>query len=94
MNGITYDAEQHRSTDAEGRDVPHVTHILSAVGLAFDFDGLAQLSSRTRATGPLSATAYSFQPSNDDRVMLLLPKMASPASDTWIFTWCPPPSHR
>ena len=33
------------------------------------------------AIGPRTATAYSFQPSNDDLVMLLLPKMASPASD-------------
>ncbi len=40
------------------------------------------LSSSTATTGPRTATAYSFQPSNDDFVTLLLPKIASPASDT------------
>jgi len=47
-----------------------------------------------KADGPRTDTEYSFQPSNDERVMLLLPKIASPASDTWILTCWPPPSVR
>jgi len=39
---LIFDPMTHTSKTPDGRDVPHVTHILKAVGVALDFDGLRQ----------------------------------------------------
>lgn len=46
---LTYDPLSHTSKAPDGRDVPHVTAILKAVGVAVDFDGLRQDLGRTIA---------------------------------------------
>ena len=45
-------------------------------------DGPIAFEQRALTTGPRSATEYSFQPSKEVRVTLLLPKIASPSSET------------
>lgn len=46
---ILYDPVAHASTDPDGRDVPHVTHILGEVGLSTDFEELRTISKRLSA---------------------------------------------
>lgn len=46
---LVYDPETHASVDPDGRDVPHVTHVLKATGMGTDFDELRQLSPRLAA---------------------------------------------
>lgn len=41
---IQYDPATHRSVAPDGREVPHVTHVLESVGVATDFAGLASFS--------------------------------------------------
>lgn len=43
---LVYDSAAHRTTTPDGCDVPHVTAILSAVGVSTNFEDLAQLSPR------------------------------------------------
>lgn len=38
---LTYDPETHTSVATDGSDVPHVTHILAAVGVSVDFEAIA-----------------------------------------------------
>lgn len=40
---LTYDVVAHKTTAPDGRDVPHVTEVLSAVGVSVQFAGLAEL---------------------------------------------------
>lgn len=44
VDDITYDPINHKSTLSDGRDVPHVTSVLGAVGVSTDFAELAGIS--------------------------------------------------
>lgn len=52
---LVYDPATHTTTAPDGRQVPHVTAILSAVGVATDFDELAGLSRRMAIAIELAA---------------------------------------
>lgn len=43
---LIYDPATHTSRTPDGRDVPHVTHILKACGISADFEALAEMSRR------------------------------------------------
>ena len=43
---LRFDAESHTSTLPDGRDVPHVTTVLSAVGVCTNFEEVASISRR------------------------------------------------
>jgi hypothetical protein len=43
---LIFDAETHTSKTPDGRDVPHVTTVLSAVGVTADFDDLSRVHQR------------------------------------------------
>jgi hypothetical protein len=47
---LIFDPVTHTSVAPDGRDVPHVTRILSAVGVSTDFEGLAAQSSQLAIT--------------------------------------------
>jgi hypothetical protein len=49
VGDIRYDAERHESWTPDGKPVPHVTGILSAVGVAADFEALGETSPRVAA---------------------------------------------
>lgn len=44
VDDLAYDPVAHRSTFPDGREVPHVTGVLKAVGVGQDFDALAGIS--------------------------------------------------
>lgn len=46
---LVFDRATHRSTRPDGREVPHVTAVLSAVGVSTNFEDLAQLSKKLAA---------------------------------------------
>lgn len=46
---LRFDPLTHRSTRSDGSEVPHVTAVLAAVGVATDFEDLAALSPRLEA---------------------------------------------
>lgn len=46
---LIFDPVTHTSVTPDGRAVPHVTRILSAIGVSTDFEGLAAQSSRLAA---------------------------------------------
>lgn len=46
---LHFDPLTHRSTRSDGSEVPHVTAVLAAVGVATDFEDLAALSPRLEA---------------------------------------------
>ena len=52
---LRFDPETHRSWRPDGVEVPHVTTVLSAVGVGLDFDALACGSARIRAALELAA---------------------------------------
>jgi hypothetical protein len=44
VNDLVYDPDRHATTTRDGRDVPHVTHVLGAVGVSTNFEQLAALA--------------------------------------------------
>lgn len=49
VNDLRYDAATHTTTLPDGRDVPHVTAILHATGVAEDFEALSAHGQRLQA---------------------------------------------
>lgn len=86
---LIFDPITHTSVTPDGRDVPHVTRILQAVGVSTDFEGLAhqsdELSRRINERRDIGSVVHEDTHSYDDNVLLLetVDKLVLPFVEAW-----------
>ena len=87
---LTFDPVAHEYRLPDGRPVPSVTQILSAVGVSLDFEALAQMSARTAAAVDLKrdlghalhADAHAFD--DDDLEWATVDERVRPYLEAWV----------
>lgn len=87
---LVYDPDRHRSWLPDGREVPHVTHVLKCTGLVRDFGALADRSPRAaanleyaRAQGSaVHADCHAYD--DDDLDLAQVDPQNAPYVDAWI----------
>lgn len=86
---VTYDEATHTSRLPDGRDVPHVTHVLSATGVSTDFAEMAGLGPRMRdnlwAARALGSAVHKdcHAADDDDLDMATVDRRVLPFLDAW-----------
>lgn len=91
IDDLTYDPVKHETHTHDGRAVPHVTAVLSAVGVSTDFAELAGISTylgenieTARARGnAVHADCHAYD--DDDLVMSTVHPAVRPYVDAWVF---------
>lgn len=90
VNDLAYDPVTHTTKLPNGQDVPHVTHILSSVGVAKDFEELAEYGprmaerlelARSRGTA-VHADCHAYD--DDDLVIEKVDRRSLPYLEAWI----------